>query len=61
MVAALGFATIATFLVLTLTRRVSVLLCLVLVPITYALLGGWADELGGFIAEGLLTVARWRS
>ena len=42
MVAALGFATIATFLLLTLTRRVSVLLCLVLVPIAYALLGGWA-------------------
>ncbi len=57
MVAALGFATIATFLLLTLTRRVSVLLCLVLVPIAYALLGGWAGELGGFIAEGLLTVA----
>ena len=57
MVAALGFATIATFLVLTLTRRVSVLLCLVLVPIGFALLGGWAGELGGFIAEGLLTVA----
>ena len=57
MVAALGFATIATFLVLTLTRRVSVLLCLVLVPIAFALLGGYAGELGGFIAEGLLTVA----
>ena len=57
MVAALGFATIATFLLLTLTRRVSVLLCLVLVPIAYALLGGWAGDLGGFIAEGLLTVA----
>ena len=57
MVAALGFATIATFLVLTLTRRVSVLLCLVLVPIGFALLGGYAGELGGFIAEGLLTVA----
>ena len=57
MVAALGFATIATFLALTLTRRVSVLLCLVLVPIAYALLGGFGGELGGFIAEGLLTVA----
>ena len=57
MVAALGFATIATFLVLTLTRRVSVLLCLVLVPIAFALLGGYAGDLGGFIAEGLLTVA----
>lgn len=57
MVAALGFATIATFLVLTLTRRVSVLLCLVLIPIAFGLLGGFADDLGGFIAAGLLTVA----
>lgn len=57
MVAALGFATIATFLVLTLTRRVSVLLCLVLIPIAFGLLGGFADDLGGFIATGLLTVA----
>lgn len=57
MVAALGFATIAVFLVLTLTRRVSVLLCLVLVPIAAALIGGFGGELGGFIADGLLTVA----
>lgn len=57
MVAALGFATVGTFLVLTLTRRVSVLLCLVLVPIAYAILGGYAGDLGGFISEGLITVA----
>lgn len=57
MVAVLGFLTVGTFLLLTITRRASVLLCLVLVPIVFAVLGGWAGELGGYIGDGLLTVA----
>ncbi|KQZ76225.1 MULTISPECIES: CitMHS family transporter [unclassified Nocardioides] len=57
MVAALGFATVGLFLVLTLTRRVSVLLCLVLVPIGFALIGGYGEDLGTFIGDGILTVA----
>lgn len=57
MVAALGFATVGTFLALTLTRRASVLLCLVLVPIVFAVIGGWASDLGTYIGSGLLTVA----
>jgi len=57
MVTALGFATIATFLVLTLTGRVSVLVALVLVPISFAVIGGWGPELGGMIGDGLLKVA----
>ncbi|SNS57065.1 CitMHS family transporter [Rhodococcoides kyotonense] len=57
MLAALGFATIATFLALTFTRRVSVLVALVLVPIAFALIGGFAPELGGMIADGLIKVA----
>lgn len=57
MVAALGFATIITFLALTFTRRVSVLVALVLVPIVFALLGGWGPDLGSMIGEGLLKVA----
>ncbi|WP_072802739.1 CitMHS family transporter [Rhodococcoides yunnanense] len=57
MLAVLGFATIATFLALTFTRRVSVLVALVLVPIVFALIGGFAPELGGMIADGLIKVA----
>ena len=56
-IALLGFLTIGVFLALTLTRRVSVLLCLVLVPIVFAVIGGFGDDLGDFVYDGLLTVA----
>ena len=56
-IAVLGFATIGVFLALTLTRRVSVLLCLVLVPIVFAVIGGFGADLGDFVYDGLLTVA----
>ncbi|MGH8240951.1 MAG: citrate transporter, partial [Steroidobacteraceae bacterium] len=46
MVAALGFATIACFLALAFSRRVSVLVALILVPIAFAIVGGWAPDLG---------------
>lgn len=57
MIAALGFITVGTFLALTFTRRVSVLLCLVLVPIVFATFGGFGPDLGGFMAKGLMQVA----
>ncbi|MFG2007187.1 CitMHS family transporter [Spirillospora sp. NPDC048911] len=57
MVATLGFVTVGLFLALTLTRRVSVLLALVLVPIGTALAGGFGGELGDMIAKGVVKVA----
>jgi CitMHS family citrate-Mg2+:H+ or citrate-Ca2+:H+ symporter len=57
MTATLGFLTVGTFLVLTLWTRVSVLVCLVLVPIVFAVIGGYGPELGTFIGEGVLKVA----
>ncbi|TDC76367.1 citrate:proton symporter, partial [Streptomyces hainanensis] len=57
MLATLGFATIAVFLLLTMTKRVSVLVVLVLVPVLAALVGGHAGELGDLILEGLTRVA----
>lgn len=57
MLAALGFMTIGVFLALTLWTRASVLICLVLVPITFALIGGFGPDLGTFIADGLQKVA----
>lgn len=57
MLAVLGFATVGVFLALTFTRKVSVLLGLVLVPVVFGVLGGFTGELGEFIAKGLLTVA----
>ncbi|MFF9803612.1 CitMHS family transporter [Streptomyces coeruleorubidus] len=57
MPAALGFATIALFLLLTMTRRVSVLVALVVLPVLAALAGGFAGELGGMVLDGLSKVA----
>ncbi|TDD06821.1 CitMHS family transporter [Nonomuraea diastatica] len=57
MIAFLGFLTIGLFLVLTMTRRVSVLTALVLVPVVTALVGGFAAGMGPMILEGLGKVA----
>ena len=57
MLAALGFATIAVLLLLTMTRRASVLVALVLLPVLAALIGGFAGDLGELILGGLAKVA----
>ncbi|MEU0245659.1 SLC13 family permease [Streptomyces sp. NPDC006235] len=57
MPAALGFATIALFLLLTMTKRVSVLVALVVLPVLAALAAGSAGELGGMVLDGLSKVA----
>ncbi|WP_181359128.1 CitMHS family transporter [Streptomyces sporangiiformans] len=57
MLAALGYSTIGLFLLLTMTKRVSVLVALVLLPVLAALVGGFGDELGELVLEGLTTVA----
>ena len=57
MTAALGFGTVAVFLALTLSRRVSVLVALVLVPMVFALFGGFGTDLDNFMTDGLADVA----
>ncbi|MFD5750026.1 CitMHS family transporter [Streptomyces sp. NPDC127033] len=57
MLAALGFSTIGLFLLLTMTKRVSVLVALVLLPVLAALVGGFAGGMGEMILAGLTTVA----
>ncbi|GGY35533.1 citrate transporter [Streptomyces djakartensis] len=57
MQAALGFATIALFLLLTMSGRVSVLVALVVLPVLAALAGGFAGELGEMVLDGLSKVA----
>ncbi|WP_029113645.1 CitMHS family transporter [Mycobacterium sp. URHB0044] len=57
MTATLGFLTVGVFLALTLWTRASVLICLVLVPIAFAVIGGYGSQLGTFIGEGVLKVA----
>ncbi|MFF1567620.1 CitMHS family transporter [Streptomyces sp. NPDC058293] len=57
MLAAQGFCTIGLFLVLTMSKRVSVLVALVLLPVLAALVGGFAGDMGDMILDGLATVA----
>lgn len=58
MLALLGFATIAVFLILILTKRLSVITALVLVPLVFGLLAGFnPQELGDMMLGGIKQVA----
>ncbi|WP_406176566.1 CitMHS family transporter [Streptomyces canus] len=57
MLAALGFATIAVLLLVTMTKRASVLVALILLPVLAALIGGFAGDLGELTLGGLSKVA----
>jgi len=57
-IALLGFCTIAVFLVLILTKRLSVITALVLVPVIFGLLAGFnPKELGEMMLAGIKQVA----
>jgi CitMHS family citrate-Mg2+:H+ or citrate-Ca2+:H+ symporter len=58
MLALLGFATIAIFLVLIITKKLSVITALVLIPVIFGLIGGISiKELGNMMLEGIKQVA----
>jgi CitMHS family citrate-Mg2+:H+ or citrate-Ca2+:H+ symporter len=58
MLSILGFLTIAVFLVMILTKKLSVLLSLILIPVFFALLGGFGvKDIGEMILAGLKQVA----
>lgn len=58
MLSILGFLTIIVFLSLILTRRLSVLLSLIIVPVVFALIGGFGPkEIGEMILTGIRQVA----
>ncbi|GKV57621.1 citrate transporter [Sporosarcina sp. NCCP-2222] len=57
MLALLGFLTILVFLALILTKKVSVIVSLILVPVIFALIGGFGLEMGEFMLEGIKGVA----
>ncbi|WP_018924978.1 CitMHS family transporter [Salsuginibacillus kocurii] len=57
MLAFLGFATIVVFLALILTKTVSVIVALILVPLIFAVIGGLGPELGTLMIEGIESVA----
>jgi citrate-Mg2+:H+ or citrate-Ca2+:H+ symporter, CitMHS family len=57
MLAALGFATIVVFLIAIMTKRVSVLVALVLIPVVFGLLAGAGPDLGKMMLDGIVKVA----
>ncbi|WHY58851.1 CitMHS family transporter [Peribacillus simplex] len=57
MLAILGFLTIGVFLYLIMTKRLSVLIALVLVPIVFALIGGFGLGIGEMMLAGIEKVA----
>lgn len=57
MTALLGFVTIGLFLVLTMTKRLSVLVALVAIPVVTAVIGGHGGDIGKLVGDGVVTVA----
>jgi len=57
MLALLAFAMVATFMTLIMTKRLSAMVALILIPILFALIGGFTRELGGMMLEGVRSLA----
>lgn len=57
MLSILGFSTIILFMFLVMTNRMSAFVAIVLSPIIFAILGGFGNELGPMMLEGIKLVA----
>jgi len=57
MLALWGFLTVVVFLYLIMSKRLSVLVALIIVPIVFALIGGFGTEIGEMMLEGIIKVA----
>ncbi|MEO5568425.1 MAG: citrate:proton symporter [Gemmatimonadaceae bacterium] len=57
MLTALAFAMIVTFMALIMTKRMSVLTALVIVPIVFALIAGFRREIGPMMLDGIKALA----
>lgn len=57
MLSLMGFLTIAVFLFLIMTKRLSVMVALIIVPIVFGLLSGAGAEIGDMMLKGILQVA----
>ncbi len=53
----LGYSMVATFMVLIMTRRLSALVALIIVPILFGLLAGHGADLGAMTLKGLAKIA----
>ncbi|MDM7955769.1 CitMHS family transporter [Blastomonas sp.] len=58
MLTLLGFGMVVTFMVLIMTKRLSPMVALIVVPLIFAIVGGFGDErLGPMMLEGIRTLA----
>ncbi|MGM0778669.1 MAG: CitMHS family transporter [Bacillota bacterium] len=57
MLALLGYCMVAVFMALIMTKRMSALLALIIVPILFALIGGFYTGIGDMMLEGIKQVA----
>ncbi|PRX38510.1 CitMHS family citrate-Mg2+:H+ or citrate-Ca2+:H+ symporter [Planifilum fimeticola] len=57
MLALWGFLTVAVFLYLIMSKRLSVLVALIIVPMIFALIGGFGADIGEMMLEGIIKVA----
>jgi CitMHS family citrate-Mg2+:H+ or citrate-Ca2+:H+ symporter len=57
MLALLGFGTIGLFTLLVMTKRLSAVAGLILVPVAFGLLGGFGADLGGMMIAGIIDTA----
>jgi CitMHS family citrate-Mg2+:H+ or citrate-Ca2+:H+ symporter len=57
MLALLGFATIALFIILLMTNRISAVAGLILIPIVFGLIGGFGTSIGEMMINGIVQTA----
>lgn len=57
MFALFGYSMVAVFMILIMTKRMSALLALIIVPIVFALIGGFYTGIGDMMLEGIAQVA----
>jgi len=57
MLSILGFIMVAVFMFLIMTKRLSALIALILVPVVFALIGGFGADLGKMMLEGVKNIA----
>jgi CitMHS family citrate-Mg2+:H+ or citrate-Ca2+:H+ symporter len=57
MLALLGFAMVATFMTLIMTRRAAPLVALIVVPVVFGLIAGHGLDLGPMMLEGVKKIA----
>ena len=57
MLTVLAFSMVITFMILIMTKRMSALIALIVVPIVFAFIGGFAAEIGPMMLDGIMTLA----